>query len=37
MKKRILVIEDNEQNLYLVRFLLEKRGHEVISATEQRT
>lgn len=23
----ILVIEDNEQNLYLVRFLLEARGH----------
>ncbi len=29
---RILVIEDNEQNLYLVTFLLEKAGYEVIAA-----
>lgn len=28
----ILVIEDNEQNLYLVRFLLEARGHLVVGA-----
>jgi len=28
----ILVIEDNEQNLYLMRFLLEKHGFDVISA-----
>lgn len=34
MKKRILVIEDNEQNLYLVRFLLERHGYEVIAARD---
>ena len=28
----ILVIEDNEQNLYLVRFLLEARGHLISEA-----
>ena len=27
MKDRILVIEDNEQNLYLVKFILEKSGY----------
>ncbi len=32
--KRILVIEDNETNLYLVRFMLEKSGYEVIEARE---
>ena len=32
MKKKILVVEDNEQNLYLVTFLLKKGGYEVISA-----
>jgi two-component system, cell cycle response regulator DivK len=34
MKKRILVIEDNEQNLYLVTYLLERRGYEVMSAKD---
>jgi two-component system, cell cycle response regulator DivK len=34
MKKRILVIEDNEQNLYLVRFILEKHGYETFAATD---
>jgi CheY-like chemotaxis protein len=29
----VLIIEDNEQNLYLMRFLLEKNGFEVIDAT----
>jgi CheY-like chemotaxis protein len=29
---RILVVEDNEANLYLIRFMLEKAGHEVIGA-----
>ena len=32
MKPKILVIEDNEQNLYLVTFMLEVRGYEVIQA-----
>jgi len=29
---RILYIEDNDQNLYLVTFILEKAGHQVIPA-----
>jgi len=29
MKIKILYIEDNEQNLYLVKFILEKHGYEV--------
>lgn len=32
MKPKILVIEDNEQNIYLVTFILEKHGYEVIQA-----
>ena len=32
MKARILLIEDNAQNRYLVQFLLEQRGHEVFQA-----
>ncbi len=32
MKARILLIEDNEQNRYLVTFLLEQRCHEVVPA-----
>jgi len=32
MKKKILIIEDNEQNLYLVTFILEKNGYDVIQA-----
>jgi two-component system, cell cycle response regulator DivK len=32
MKARILLIEDNEQNRYLLTFLLEQRGHEVVPA-----
>jgi two-component system, cell cycle response regulator DivK len=31
--KRVLVIEDNETNFYLIRFLLEKSGYSVIEAT----
>lgn len=31
---KILVIEDNEQNLYLVRFLLESRGHVITEARD---
>lgn len=32
--KRVLVIEDNEQNLYLVTFLLEQRGYQVLQAKD---
>ena len=32
--KRILVVEDNETNLYLIRFILNKSGYEVIEARE---
>ncbi len=28
----ILIIEDNEQNLYLETFILQKNGHEIIQA-----
>lgn len=34
MKKRILIIEDNEQNLYLITFILEKNGYEVFQARD---
>ncbi|MDQ7825748.1 MAG: response regulator [Candidatus Eremiobacteraeota bacterium] len=34
MKKKVLVIEDNEQNLYLVTFILEKSGYEVVQARD---
>jgi len=33
MSKKVLVIEDNEQNLYMMRFLLESAGFVVIDAT----
>lgn len=36
MKKKILYIEDNEQNLYLVSFILEKHGYEVHAAMDGR-
>ncbi len=36
MKTRILYIEDNEQNLYLVTFLLKRKGYEVLQAQEGR-
>ncbi len=32
MKQTVLYIEDNEQNLYLVKFLLEQNGYTVLSA-----
>lgn len=34
--QRILIIEDNEQNLYMMTYLLEKSGFEVKSATTGR-
>jgi two-component system cell cycle response regulator DivK len=34
MNKRILLIEDNAQNRYLVTFILEARGWEVIHAAD---
>lgn len=34
MSHTILLIEDNEQNRYLVSFLLEQRGYKVISVTD---
>jgi two-component system, cell cycle response regulator DivK len=37
MKGKVLVIEDNEQNLYLVRFILERSGYEVSAATDGRS
>ena len=36
MKRTALVIEDNEQNLYLVTFILEKSGYEVVQARDGR-
>ena len=32
--KKILIIEDNENNLYLMRFILTKLGHMVIEARD---
>ncbi len=32
MDKKILIIEDNEQNMYLLTFILKKHGYEVIQA-----
>ena len=33
-KSKILLIEDNGQNLYLITFILEKNGYEVIQARD---
>ncbi|GAB6280833.1 MAG: response regulator [Thermovirga sp.] len=35
-RTKILIIEDNEQNLYLMRFLLEHEGYKVVSAVDGR-
>jgi CheY-like chemotaxis protein len=35
-QSKILIIEDNEQNRYLVTFILESRGYRVIQATNGR-
>jgi len=32
--KRILVVEDNRASMYLIRFILEKNGYEVIVAKD---
>jgi CheY-like chemotaxis protein len=32
MKQKILIIEDNEVNLYLATFLLERNGYEIVPA-----
>ncbi|HLP15973.1 MAG TPA: response regulator [Bacteroidota bacterium] len=32
MKQQILIIEDNEQNMYLLTFLLESHGYEIVQA-----
>jgi len=37
MNTVVLVIEDNEQNLYLMRFLLEKHGYTVVAAKDGQT
>lgn len=37
MKATILVIEDNEKNLYLVTFILEKYGYQVVQARDGQT
>lgn len=34
MSRNVLVVEDNEQNLYLVRFLLEGAGWTVVAAAD---
>lgn len=36
MAKTILIIEDNQQNMYLTTFILEKQGHKVVQAWDGR-
>jgi len=36
MSEKILYIEDNEQNLYLITFILESHGYEVVQARDGR-
>ena len=36
MKPKILIIEDNEQNLYLSTFILKTHGYEVVQARDGR-
>lgn len=35
-KQKILIIEDNEQNMYLLTFILSRQGHDVIQAGDGR-
>lgn len=37
MKRKILVIDDNEQNVYLICYLLEHAGFEVVQARDGRS
>jgi|SRR6266508_2878691 len=37
MMAKILIIEDNEHNLYLETFILQKNGHEIIQARNGET
>jgi len=37
VKPTLLIIEDNEQNLYLMRYLLERSGFSVVSARDGRS
>lgn len=32
--KKVLIIEDNENNMYMMRFILTKLGHEVLEARD---
>ena len=32
MAKKILIVEDNEKNMYLMNFILTKKGYEVVKA-----
>lgn len=32
MSRRVLIVEDNDQNLYLVTFLLERHGFDIVAA-----
>ncbi|HOI88914.1 MAG TPA: response regulator [Candidatus Rifleibacterium sp.] len=36
MFRKLLIIEDNEQNYYMMRFLLEKKGFKVVGADNGR-
>ena len=31
--KKILIVEDNEKNMYLISFILKKNGYDIIEAT----
>ena len=35
--KKVLIVEDNEKNLYLLRFLIERLGHQVVEARDGKT
>lgn len=34
MSRKVLIIEDNEQNLYLLKFILERNGYDVYAAMD---